>query len=139
MTDQEIILLPTFLGGAYWVLVALFLGSFINLAVDRVPRGESIVRPRSHCRACGRVLNVLDLIPVVGYLVRRGHCSTCQAPIGASAPLVEAATGGCMIVSVVWLGLWPGVPLGLALTAVVGVLLISLARVRGAALGRDAS
>jgi len=132
MTDQQIILLPTLLGGAYWVLFALFLGSFINLAVDRVPRGESIVRPRSHCRACGRVLNVLDLIPVAGYLIRGGRCATCQAPIGASAPLVEAATGGCMVLSVVWLGLWPGVPLGLALIALLGVILVGVARARGA-------
>jgi prepilin signal peptidase PulO-like enzyme (type II secretory pathway) len=133
MTDQEIILLPTVLGGAYWVLVALFLGSFINLAVDRVPRGESIVRPRSHCRACGRVLNVLDLTPVAGYLIRRGRCATCQAPIGVSAPIVEAATGGCMLASIVWLGLWPGAALGLAMIAVLGVVLVTLARARGVA------
>jgi prepilin signal peptidase PulO-like enzyme (type II secretory pathway) len=133
MTDQQIILLPTLLGGAYLVLVALLLGSFINLAVDRVPRGESIVRPRSHCRTCGRVLNVLDLIPVAGYLIRGGRCSTCQAPIGASAPIVEAAAGGCMIASIVWLGLWPGAALGLGLVAGLGVVLVGLARVRGAA------
>jgi len=47
----------------YLVLVALLLGSFINLAADRLPRGESLVRPRSHCRACSRPLNVVDLRP----------------------------------------------------------------------------
>ena len=56
---------------AYLVLVALLIGSFINLAADRLPRGESVVSPRSHCRSCGRVLNVVDLFPVAGYLVRR--------------------------------------------------------------------
>jgi prepilin signal peptidase PulO-like enzyme (type II secretory pathway) len=133
MTDQEIILLPTLLSGVYLVLVAMFLGSFINLAVDRVPRRESIVRPRSYCRACGRVLNVLDLIPVAGYLIRGGRCATCQASIGASAPLVEAAAAGCMVASIVWLGLWPGAALGLALVAVLGVVLVGLARARGVA------
>ena len=133
MTDQEIILLPTLVGGVYWVLFALLLGSFINMAIDRVPRGESIVRPRSHCRSCGRVLNVLDLIPVVGYLIRKGRCATCQAPIGASAPLVEAATGGTMLASILWLGLWPGAALGLALIAAFGVVLVTLARIRGVA------
>ena len=134
MTDQETIVLLTFLDGAFFVVIALLLGSFINLAVDRVPRGESIVRPRSHCRACGRVLNVVDLLPVAGYLIRGGRCATCKAPIGATAPLVEIATGGCMLASIFWLGVWPGAALGLALIAVLGVLLVvSLARARRAA------
>src|SRR2546428_13050198 len=57
---------------AYLVLVAMLIGSFINLAADRLPRRESIVRPRSHCRSCGRVLNLVDLIPVAGYAIRGG-------------------------------------------------------------------
>ena len=60
----------------YFVLVALFVGSFINLAADRLPRGESLVTPRSHCRSCGRVLNVIDLLPVAGYFIRGGRCAT---------------------------------------------------------------
>jgi len=46
-----------------------------DVAADRVPRGESIVRPRSHCRSCGRLLTVVDLLPVAGYLLRRGRCA----------------------------------------------------------------
>ncbi|HEX2679843.1 MAG TPA: prepilin peptidase, partial [Candidatus Dormibacteraeota bacterium] len=57
--------------GAYLVFVGLMLGSFINLAADRLPRHESVVAPRSHCRACGRELNFVDLLPVVGWLLRR--------------------------------------------------------------------
>ena len=63
---------------AYVVFVGLVLGSFINLAADRMPRGESVVRPRSHCRACGRQLNTIDLLPVLGYVLRRGRCATCR-------------------------------------------------------------
>ena len=133
MTYPETVLIAKFVGEAYFVLVALLVGSFINLAVDRIPRGESIVRPRSHCRACGRVLNVLDLIPVAGYLIRGGRCATCQAPIGPSAPLIEAAAGACMVTAIAWLGLFPGVVLGLMLLYLLAVVLISLARVRGAA------
>ena len=48
----------TISAGCYLVLVALLLGSFINLAADRLPRGESLIRPRSHCRACGRQLTL---------------------------------------------------------------------------------
>jgi leader peptidase (prepilin peptidase)/N-methyltransferase len=117
----------TFAADAYLVLVAMLLGSFINLATDRAPRGESLVRPRSHCRACGRVLNGLDLVPVAGYLIRRGRCATCQAPIGASSPLVEAASGACMLIALASLGYWPGALLGFALLAVLGTALVALA------------
>jgi leader peptidase (prepilin peptidase)/N-methyltransferase len=72
----------------YLVLVALLLGSFINLASDRLPRHESLVRPRSHCRSCGRVLNLVDLVPVGGYVVRGGRCAGCGVSIGASSPAV---------------------------------------------------
>src|SRR3989440_7452639 len=98
----------TISAGCYLVLVALLLGSFINLAADRLPRGESLVRPGSHCRACGRRLNALDLLPVVGYLVRRGRCATCRTPIGISSPVVEAVAGILMLVPLMLLSLWPG-------------------------------
>jgi prepilin signal peptidase PulO-like enzyme (type II secretory pathway) len=112
---------------AYLVLVGLMLGSFINLAADRVPRHESLVRPPSHCRACGRRLNVIDLLPVVGYLLRRGRCATCGVPIGSSAPIVEAVAGGCMVLALIWLGPWPGAAVGLALIAVWGLAVTGLA------------
>lgn len=110
----------------YLVLVALMIGSFINLAADRMPRGESIVHPRSHCRACGRQLNSLDLLPVVGYLVRRGRCATCGTEIGAAAPAVEAVAGMSMLASILWLGLWPGAAMGLCLVAAWGVAVVSV-------------
>jgi prepilin signal peptidase PulO-like enzyme (type II secretory pathway) len=115
---------------AYLVVVAMLVGSFINLAVDRAPRGESLVRPRSHCRACGRVLNTIDLLPVAGYLVRGGRCATCRAPIGVASPLVEAAAGACMLLALVRLGLWPGLLAGFLLVALVGVTLVGLALAR---------
>ncbi len=115
---------------AYLVLVAMLLGSFINLAADRLPRGESLVRPRSHCRACGRVLNPVDLIPVAGYLVRGGRCASCSSPIGVSSPLVEAAAGACMALALIRLGLWPGVAVGFVLVAVLGLDVIGLAKAR---------
>ena len=112
---------------AYLVLVGLLVGSFINLAADRLPRGESIVSPRSHCRSCGRELNVVDLLPVVGYAIRGGRCATCRTAIGASAPLVEAVSGGLMLAAIAWLGLWPGALTGLVLVALWGLLVVGLA------------
>lgn len=124
--------------GAYLVVVAMLVGSFINLAADRLPRGESVVHPRSHCRACGRTLNVVDLLPVAGYLVRGGRCATCRTAIGAASPLVEAASGAGMLAALVWLGDWRGALVGLVLVALIGlgVVGLSFARRRPAAEAR---
>jgi prepilin signal peptidase PulO-like enzyme (type II secretory pathway) len=118
---------------AYLVLVALLVGSFINLAADRLPRHESLMSPRSHCRGCGRQLNVVDLIPVGGYLIRRGRCASCAVTIGASSPAVEAVCGALMLAPLVLFGLVPGALAGAASVAFVGVLVVglSLARARG--------
>jgi len=115
-----------FAAGAYLVLVALLVGSFINMAADRLPRGESVVRPRSHCRSCGRVLDFVDLIPVAGYLIRGGRCATCRASIGVSSPVVEALCGAAVLVSVVLLGPWRGAVAGLGGVLVVGLAVVGL-------------
>lgn len=113
-------------------MTALLAGSFINLAADRLPRGESILRPRSHCRSCGRQLNLVDLVPVLGYVIRGGRCASCRAPIGVSSPIVEAVSGGLMAGALLWQGLWPGAVTGLALVAVWGLLIVLLAVRHGA-------
>jgi prepilin signal peptidase PulO-like enzyme (type II secretory pathway) len=111
---------------AYLVLVALLLGSFINMAADRLPRHESLVHPRSHCRSCGRVLNLVDLIPVAGYLVRGGRCASCRTAIGASSPAVEALCGAAMVASVALLGPWWGAVAGFVAVGAIGVAGVSL-------------
>jgi prepilin signal peptidase PulO-like enzyme (type II secretory pathway) len=118
---------------AYLVLVALLVGSFINLAADRLPRRESLVRPRSHCRSCGRVLNVVDLLPVGGYFIRGGRCAGCGVSIGASSPAVEALCGVLMLAPLLLFGLVPGAVAGAAAVAVVGVGVVALSfgRTRG--------
>jgi prepilin signal peptidase PulO-like enzyme (type II secretory pathway) len=120
---------------AYLVLAALMFGSFINLAADRVPRGESVIRPGSHCRSCGRRLNAVDLLPVLGYVLRGGRCATCGKPIGLSAPVVEAVAGALVLVSIVWLGLWPGALVGIALDAAWGVAVVGVSAQRRRAQG----
>ena len=66
-------------------------GSFLNVVVWRVPRGESIVSPGSHCPRCGTPLRPLELVPVVSWLALRGHCRSCRASISVRYPLVELA------------------------------------------------
>ncbi len=74
-------------------VLGLAVGSFLNVCIYRLPAGESVVSPRSHCRACGAILGPLDLIPVVSYLLLRGSCRRCGAPFSARYALVELATG----------------------------------------------
>lgn len=116
--------------GIYLTAAGLMFGSFINLAADRVPRGESIVAPGSHCRACGRRLNVVDLLPVLGYLLRSGRCATCRAEIGAAAPLVELVSGLLVALPILAVGVWPGAALGAALLAGYALAAVGLAVLR---------
>ena len=76
------------LAGAFGLLI----GSFLNVVVWRVPRGESIVSPPSACPICGTTIRPRDNVPVLGWLVLRGRCRACSAPISARYPLVEAGT-----------------------------------------------
>src|SRR3954465_3045817 len=73
--------------------LGLAVGSFLNVVIWRVPRGESVVRPPSHCPGCDRPIAPRDNIPVVSWLLLRGHCRNCGTRISARYPLVELATG----------------------------------------------
>lgn len=73
-------------------LLGLLIGSFLNVVIGRVPAGESVVQPPSHCPACGTTLRAVDNIPVVSWLVLRARCRTCGVPISAQYPAVEAGT-----------------------------------------------
>jgi leader peptidase (prepilin peptidase) / N-methyltransferase len=91
-------------------LLGAILGSFLNVVAWRLPRGESLVRPRSRCPQCSTPIRPYDNVPVLSWLLLRGRCRDCTAPIPASYPLVEAATGAlCALVVLaaddVWLGL----------------------------------
>lgn len=74
-------------------VLGLVVGSFLNVCIDRVPRGESVISPPSHCRACGRALARRDLVPVLSYFWLRGRCRYCRASIPWRLPAVEVATG----------------------------------------------
>lgn len=71
----------------------LVFGSFLTVAVHRVPRGESLARPRSRCPSCGTQLRATDNVPVVSWLLLRGRCRACGARISPVYPLLELATG----------------------------------------------
>jgi leader peptidase (prepilin peptidase) / N-methyltransferase len=112
------------------VLVGLFglvIGSFLNVVVWRVPRGESIASPPSHCPACDRPVRPRDNVPVLSWLLLRGRCRDCGTPISARYPLVEAGTALVFVVLAARIGLEPELPAFLYLGAIgVALALIDL-------------
>ena len=64
--------------------------SFLNVVADRVPAGQSIVSPASHCPHCDHELKARELVPVLSYVIQRGRCTVCGERIPARVPLVEA-------------------------------------------------
>ena len=75
------------------LMFGLLIGSFLNVCIHRWPRGRSVVRPRSHCVRCRRMLPWFDNIPLLSYLLLRGRCRQCGRPISARYPAVELLTG----------------------------------------------
>jgi leader peptidase (prepilin peptidase) / N-methyltransferase len=90
-------------------------GSFLNVVIWRLPRGESVVSPRSSCPRCGTPIRPRDNVPVLSWALLRGRCRDCGAPISARYPLVEALTALLCVVVVVVLGPGPDAWIGLAL------------------------
>lgn len=96
----------------------LLVGSFLNVVVARVPAGESIVTPPSHCPRCGHPIRARDNVPVLAWLLLRGRCRDCGEPISVRYPLVEAATGAAFGGVGAWLGPDPALPAFLYLAGV---------------------
>jgi leader peptidase (prepilin peptidase)/N-methyltransferase len=74
-------------------LFGAVVGSFLNVCIYRLPRGESVVTPRSHCAGCGTLIRAWDNVPLVSFLILRGRCRDCGRPISWRYPLVEGLTG----------------------------------------------
>ncbi len=74
------------------IIFGAIVGSFLNVCIYRVPKGESIVTPGSHCPHCQRPIQFYDNLPLVSYLALRGKCRYCHHPISWQYPLVEGIT-----------------------------------------------
>ncbi len=75
-----------------FALIGALIGSFINVVMWRLPRGESIVSPGSHCPGCGKPIAPYDNLPVVSWLLLRGRCRHCGTRISPRYPLIELTT-----------------------------------------------
>lgn len=84
-------------------LLGLLIGSFLNVVVWRVPRGESLLHD-SHCPKCNAPIRPWQNVPVISWVILRGRCAQCRAPISARYPLVEAGTGIAFALVVWWSG-----------------------------------
>ena len=109
------------------IIAAMFgaiIGSFLNVCVYRLPRDESVVRPRSRCPKCGTLVAWYDNIPVASWLALRGKCRTCRNPISIQYPLVEAAVALAWAGAVLVLGFTAAaLSAALFITLLLGILL----------------
>ena len=108
---------------AIFALVGLMVGSFLNVCISRLPAGQSVVRPRSRCPACGAAIGWRDNVPIVSYLLLRGRCRACGRSISSRYPLVEALTAMAFALMAALFG---GDPVLLASRLIFSALLIAL-------------
>jgi leader peptidase (prepilin peptidase)/N-methyltransferase len=110
-------------------LGGLLIGSFLNVVAYRLPRGESLMHPRSRCPGCGTQLRAIDNVPVLSWLALRGRCHHCGIAISARYPLVELTTAALYVAVVASQDSAVRIVLGLLLvTTLVPITLIDLDR-----------
>ena len=104
-------------------VLGAMIGSFLNVVIHRLPREQSIVFPNSTCPSCRARIKPYDNIPVLSYLILRGKCRACKAPISARYPAVEALTAA-LFAAVTWHdGVTLALPFDLAFAATMVALL----------------
>ena len=105
----------------------LGVGSFMTVAVYRLPRGESVIRPRSRCPACGAEIGARDNIPVLSWLLLRGRCRRCGERISVEYPLLELTTAALVVLAAIrYPNPWQAVLVGGLLALMPGIALIDL-------------
>jgi leader peptidase (prepilin peptidase) / N-methyltransferase len=106
-------------------VLGAMIGSFLNVVIWRLPLGESLVTPGSHCPACDAPVKPYDNVPVVSWLLLRGRCRSCGAPISPRYPIVELITAACFGAVVAVRGfdadLWLELPFVACLIALAGI------------------
>jgi len=90
--DQFLSSIDPFWLSVFSFVFGTFIGSFLNVCIYRIPQGESIVFPPSHCPQCKAKIRSYDNIPIISFLILRGRCRTCHVPISLQYPLVELFT-----------------------------------------------
>lgn len=116
MRPEEVVVLP------FVFALGAIVGSFANVCIHRLPRGESVVTPRSRCPRCGHPVAAWDNVPILSWLLLRARCRDCGAPISVRYVLVEALVGALFLAAALLHGLTP-LALAGALLATAAVIL----------------
>lgn len=110
--------MPIVVAVAFAAAMGAAVGSFLNVVIYRLPRGESLVHPASHCPGCEHAIRPYDNVPVLAWLWLRGRCRDCAAKISARYPSVEAVTAALAVAVVLTQSSARSLALGLALVVV---------------------
>jgi leader peptidase (prepilin peptidase)/N-methyltransferase len=115
---------PELLLVVFAALLGACLGSFLNVCIYRWPEGLSVVRPPSHCPHCDTPIRWFDNLPVLGWLLLRGRCRSCRAPISIQYPLVELTVASLWLAAVLRHGItWQALSSALFFTLLLGIAL----------------
>ena len=119
--------IPHWMLTGYAFILGLMIGSFLNLCIHRLPREESVVIPRSHCRSCKKIISARDNIPIISYLLLKGKCRHCNQSISWVYPTVEVVTAFLLTVVFLKFGttLQAGI-YGITISALVVITIIDL-------------
>jgi leader peptidase (prepilin peptidase) / N-methyltransferase len=105
----------------------LVVGSFMTVAVHRLPTGESVVGPRSRCPSCGATIRARDNVPVLSWLLLRGRCRKCGERISVMYPLIELGTAGLVVLAAIrYSDPWQAVLIAGLLALMPGIAVIDL-------------
>ncbi len=115
---QSALGIPEVIGCIFVFIVGSVIGSFLNVVIHRVPRGESIVFPNSACPKCGNAIKPYDNLPIFSWLLLRGKCRHCKEPIAWRYPAVETLTGLVFLLVYSQIGLTVFLPVALIFAAV---------------------
>jgi leader peptidase (prepilin peptidase)/N-methyltransferase len=114
--------MPSTIAIVLLAVAGLAVGSFLNVCIYRLPRGESLAWPGSHCPRCGTPIAWFHNVPVLGYFALGGRCATCRDRISPVYPLVEAATAVLFVLHYLQLGWTPLLAVRLVFAAAMIVL-----------------
>lgn len=108
-----------------FIIIGMVLGSFYNVLGFRLPKSESILKPRSHCPKCNHYLKWYELIPVFSYIIQKGRCLNCKEKISVFYPLIELFTGLLFGIAYYSFGFTPNLYICLALISVLMIIMVS--------------